>query len=171
MIPSFELRERMKKTSKRTPITLFYSYSHSDRAHRRRMEKTLSLLKTSAGLESWSDEAIVPGTDWSEEIRCRLEAATIVVFLMSIDFVASEPCLREWEMAVDLAKESDRYLIPIVLDECPWKDVPHMANRQALPEDARPIADYESESHAWMQVYEGIKRTMEHATSNVSDPG
>ena len=135
------------------------------------MEKTLSLLKTSAGLESWSDEAIVPGTDWSEEIRCRLEAATIVVFLMSIDFVASEPCLREWEMAVDLAKESDRYLIPIVLDECPWKDVPHMANRQALPEDARPIADYESESHAWMQVYEGIKRTMEHATSNVSDPG
>ena len=157
----------MRKIVSNRSISLFYSYSHRDRNHREKMESTLHLLKKNAGLRQWSDEAIVPGTEWSEEIRAQLEDATIIVFLMSIDFVASEPCLEEWEAAVQLARESDRYLIPVVLSPCPWKDVPGMRSRQALPVDAKAISSYENEDSAWMEVYEGIKRTIDEVSKRV----
>lgn len=157
----------MKKPGNSQSLSLFYSYSHKDRHHRERMEQTLTLLRKNGGLVDWSDEAIVPGTDWSEEIRAQLEAARIIVFLVSIDFVASDVCLGEWETAIELAKESDRYLIPVILQNCPWADVPGMGGRQALPKGAKPISSYENEDDAWMEVYDGIKRTMEEASRKV----
>lgn len=157
----------MTKGSGTQSISLFYSYSHKDRIHREKMEKVLSLLKEN-GLSQWSDEEIVPGTEWSEEIRAQLGTAHIVVFLMSFEFCASPPCRAEWEYATELATQTDRHLIPVILQTCPWKDIPRMRSRQALPVDAKPITSYTNEDDAWQEVYDGIKRTLTEISTKIS---
>lgn len=147
--------------------SLFYSYSHEDRAHRDRMEKALSLLRKQDGvLKDWSDQKIVPGQKIDEEVKRKLDEADIVVFLVSPSFIASDPCMSEWRMACEMAdRRPSKALIPIILAPCPWMDVDGMADMKALPDDAVPISSSPSEDGAWKQVYEGIKAAIDQLRS------
>ena len=139
--------------------SLFYSYSHKDKAHRARMEDALTLLRKQEGeLRDWSDQQIVPGQRIDDEVRRKLEEADIVVFLVSPSFLASEPCMSEWRMACELATgRQTKALIPVILAPCPWMDVDGMSELKALPDDAVPIEASKNADEAWRQVYEGIK--------------
>ena len=70
------------------PKKVFISYSHSDRRWLERLLNTLSPLKTS--FDIWSDERILPGDQWREEIEKALSDATVAVLLVSTDFLASD---------------------------------------------------------------------------------
>ena len=122
------------------------------------MEKALTQLKNDGLLNDWSDEAIVPGQSISAEIRERLESAEIVVFLMSNDFLRSQPCKDEWARARSRSLNQERlFRIPIILRRCPWPDFLEEDDVKALPRDGEPISSFDDPEEAWLQVYEGIK--------------
>ena len=75
---------------------LFYSYSHADSEHQEDMEKALSLLRQDGLLHDWSDREILPGQSISAAVQSELDAADIICFLLSQDFIASEACMAEW---------------------------------------------------------------------------
>ena len=125
------------------PLRLFYSYSHHDELHRSRMEKSLENLKIDGLLHQWSDHKIVPGQSISQEVRCNIERAHIVVFLMSTDFIASAECRQEWELARTLHDNGQPiFRIPIILRDCAWKDMLGAGDVKALPVDGRPVASF-----------------------------
>ena len=137
---------------------LFYSYSHRDAQQRSNMEDALTQLKRDGLLKNWSDLKILPGQSISKNIREKMDAADIFVFLLSRDFISSDECMKEWEYAKQLAAKGKLiFRIPIILRDCSWLDLLGKDDVKALPDDGKPVAKFDSEDTAWLQVYEGIK--------------
>ena len=143
-------------------IRLFYSYSHADSAHQDDMEKALSLLRQDGLLQDWSDRKILPGQSISASIQSELDAADIICFLLSHDYIASEACMSEWRYA-NARAQRHRHVsrIPIILADCSWKDLLRQDDIKALPKDGTPVVSYEHKSKAWQEVYEGLKEVIE----------
>lgn len=152
-------------TEHRFTVKLFYSYSHKDSQYRDNMETALQQLKNNNLLKTWSDLSIQPGQNINKKIKTSMEGADIIVFLLSPDFIDSEPCMGEWNRAKKYTENKLLILIPIILRECAWKDIEGMANLKALPEDAKPVSQYDDQDVAWQQVYQGIKSVIENLAS------
>ena len=127
------------------------------------MEKSLTLLRDQDGiLKDWSDQQILPGQHISKKIREQIMETDIFVFLLSQDFIASEPCREEWSLASKIASERPSIIrVPIILSECSWKDMEGMSQLKALPKDGKPIKNFQDKEIAWQQVYEGLKEVIE----------
>lgn len=137
-------------------IRVFCGYSHKDESHRQELEKWLVQLKREHLIEEWHYRKILGGDKWEEEIDKNLENADIVFFLISQDFIASEPCQKE----LGYAMNSDKKVIPIILRPCSWQDS-EISQFQALPKDGKPITDWKSKDEAWLDVYSGLKDIIE----------
>src|SRR3954451_13883602 len=77
------------------PISLFYSSSHKDEALRDELETHLSLLRRQGVISSWPDRRIAAGTEWAGQIEQHLEAAGVILHLVSADFLASDYCYEK----------------------------------------------------------------------------
>ena len=143
-------------------LKLFYSYSHKDHQHRKKMEESLTLLRDQDGILDWSDQRIPPGQDISKKIQEKMRDTDIFVFLLSQHFIASEPCRKEWFRASGIASEKPSIVrVPIIISDCSWKDMEGMSELKALPEDGKPIKNFQHKEEAWQQVYEGLKDLIE----------
>ncbi len=142
---------------------LFYSYCHKDAQYRDSMEKALALLKSDGLLKDWHDQNILPGQSISQEIKQKMDRASILVFLFSHEFFASEECMREWTYAKEIASpDHPVFRIPVILKPCPWEEVLRDDDVKALPTDAIPIESFSSADAAWTDVYSGIKAVVTH---------
>ena len=142
---------------------LFYSYSHKDSQHQEKMEKVLTLLRQQDGiLKDWSDRRILPGQPISITIKEKMKDTDIFVFLLSFDFIASAECQDEWTKACLIAKKNPSVvLVPIILSQCSWKGMDGMSQLKALPEDGKPIRNFQDKNAAWQQIYDGLKKLIE----------
>ena len=147
----------------RYSIRLFYSYSHKDSKQQAKMEETLTLLRDQHGiLKDWSDRQILPGQRIPEEIQGKIKDTDIFAFLLSPHFIASTECRKEWLQACQIANERPSVvLVPIILSDCPWKDMEGMSQFKALPEDGKPIKKFRDQDTAWQQVYGGLRILIE----------
>lgn len=142
--------------------SLFYSYCHRDAQFRDAMERSLALLRNKKLLSDWSDQNILPGQSISTEIKEKMNEADIIVFLFSPDFISSGACMKEWEFAKRLMEQGKPIVrIPIILRQCPWRDVLANDDIKALPQDGQAITVFTDMDKAWSQVYEGIKIVIE----------
>ena len=156
-------------TSKTTTFSarLFYSYCHRDKRHKADMEKSLSLLRRDGFLTEWSDQLILPGQRISTKVRKEMDRADILVFLLSQDFIASDECMTEWDYAKGtLSRNRLIFRIPIIVDECGWKDFLGSDDIKALPKDGKPVTNFDNISTPWNQVYEGLKNVIDHLRNN-----
>jgi TIR domain-containing protein/uncharacterized protein DUF4062 len=78
-------------TAKKPP-RLFYSYAREDAGLREELAKHLRVLERNRIIESWYDNMLPPGAEWSDKIAEELEKADIVVLLVSSDFLDSDYC-------------------------------------------------------------------------------
>lgn len=146
-----------------TPQRLFYSYSSHDEALRSQLEKHLTLLKREGLIETWSFRNIDAGQDWKKEIDSNLESATIILLLVSADFIASDYCWNiEMKRALERDEAGDATIVPIILKACDWKTAP-FAKLQALPEDARPVMAWRPRDRAWANIAAGLRRIIQQA--------
>src|SRR6266571_5915855 len=104
------------------PIHVFLSYAHEDEALLKELMKHLSLLKRQRLIASWYDRQIVPGTNWAEAIDERLEQSSIILLLVSPDFLASDYCYQvEMQRALERHQARRAQVIPIVMRPVDWK--------------------------------------------------
>ena len=149
------------------PVRLFYSYCHKDERFRKSMEKALALLRRKNIIRDWSDHNILPGQGISAAIRKEMEESDIFAFLLSPEFIASEECMKEWEMAKRLPTNGRiRFRVPIVLSPCAWQDMLSEDDVKALPKDGQPISSHVQEESAWLEVYEGVRTVAEAVRTN-----
>ncbi len=95
-----------------TPVEVFYSYAHKDQAFRIELEMHLSLLQWQGLITSWHDRHILPGTDWTQAIDEHLERASVILLLISADFLASDYCYGiEMRRALERHKASEARVI------------------------------------------------------------
>lgn len=143
------------------PVTVFISYAHEDEAFLKELVKHLGLLKRQGLITSWYDRQIVPGTNWTEAIDEQLEQASIILLLISPDFLASDYCYQvEMQRALGRHQAGRTRVIPISIRPCDWKSAP-FAHLQALPTDAKAITTWRNRDEAFVDVVAGIRSAIE----------
>lgn len=139
------------------PASIFVSYAREDERLKSKLITHLSTLQRVRGALIWHDRDITAGNDWSTSINAYLQSATIILLLISPDFVASQYCYSvEMQAAMDLAAKGQARVIPIILRPTELEGTPFM-RLQALPRNARPISTWPNEDMALVDVVKGIK--------------
>lgn len=143
------------------PVSVFISYSHQDDALRAQLNDHLSPLIRQGLITVWADYRLVPGQEWEKEIAQNLESARLILLLISSSFLASS-FIYENELSVALKRHESREarVVPVILRPCHWQRE-EFAKLQALPEHARPVADWPSIDQAFLSVAQGIERVAE----------
>ncbi|WP_437624232.1 toll/interleukin-1 receptor domain-containing protein [Sorangium sp. So ce1151] len=141
--------------------TIFFSYSHKDEEQRDRLETHLSMLKRQGLIDAWHDRRISAGDEVHKEISKNLEAADIILLLVSSDFIASEYCYN-----VDMARALERHdageavVIPVILRPCDWHSAP-FGKIMATPKDGKPITKWTDIDEAFLDVTLSIKEALQ----------
>ncbi|HZR44312.1 MAG TPA: tetratricopeptide repeat protein, partial [Ktedonobacteraceae bacterium] len=143
------------------PIEVFYCYAREDEPLLRELEKHLSLLHRQGLISSWSDRQILPGADWTKTIDHHLETASLILLLISADFLASDYCYGiEMARALQRHEAKEALVIPILLRPVDWQGAP-FAHLQVLPSGAIPITSWTLLDTAFTDVVAGIRRSIE----------
>ncbi|WP_437937317.1 toll/interleukin-1 receptor domain-containing protein [Sorangium sp. So ce341] len=124
------------------PIDVFISCARKDEAALIELETHLALLQRQGFIQTWHDRQIEAGTAWEAEIRERLEAAQVILLLVSADFIASPSCWDvEMERAMARHAAGAARVIPILVRACDWRDSA-FGGLSALPDNERPIQSW-----------------------------
>lgn len=142
-------------------IKVFCAYSHEDEELRDHLEKHLSSLKRPGVIEVWHDRRIGAGREWEGQIDEHLNAADIILLLISSDFIASDYCYDvEMTRAMERYKVKEALVIPIILRSVDWEGTPFVG-LQALPKNATAVTLWENQDEAFTNIAKGIRRTVE----------
>ncbi len=143
------------------PLSVFFSYSHKDEDLRDELAVHLSILKRQAKIRPWHDRQITGGREWAGEIDDNLNAADVILLLVSPTFVASDYC---WDMEMKRALERhearEARVIPIILRPVDWSGAP-FAKLQALPKNAKPVTTWPNRDEAFLDVAKGLRAAIE----------
>jgi hypothetical protein len=140
--------------------TLFFSYSHADENLRDQLEKHLVALQRQGIISSWHDRRITAGTELADAIDGHLDAADVILLLISPDFIASDYCYeREMKRAMERHRKGEARVIPVILRPCDWKDLP-FGTLLATPRDGRAITMWPNSDEAFLDVVTSIKRAL-----------
>ncbi|GAB4364794.1 MAG: hypothetical protein Kow00121_00780 [Elainellaceae cyanobacterium] len=136
-------------------IEVFISYSKQDKELRDGLLAHLRILE-GQGIITWHDRQILPGTKWDEEIKARLNAADIILLLISADFLNTDYCKNvEIPEALRRHEAGEATVMPVILRQCGWKYTP-LAAIQAYPEKAKPIKSWTDIDEAYTNVVDGV---------------
>ena len=97
------------------------------------LDKSLIMLKRSDKIEVWQDRELVAGQEWDKTITDEISRADIILLLISVDFNNSQYIWdKELAVAMQRHENGEARVIPIILRECEWRDMPY-GKLQALP--------------------------------------
>jgi TIR domain len=144
------------------PIKVFYSYAHEDEGFCEQLEKHLSSLRHQGLIEEWHDRMIFAGTDWEHDIDRHLNSSSLILLLISPDFMQSKYCMGvEVKRAMELHESGEAYVVPIILKPVDWEGAP-FAKLQVLPATAKPISTWDNQDDAFLNVSRGIRKYIEN---------
>jgi TIR domain len=143
------------------PLNVFVSYSHRDEDFKDDLVMHLANLKRQEKISAWQDRDIEAGAEWDAEIKQQLEAADVILLLISPRFIASDYCYDlEMQRAVERHDAGTARVIPIILKSVDWQGTP-FSKLQVLPKDAKPISQWADRDEAFLNVVQGIRRAVE----------
>ena len=137
--------------------TLFFSYSHRDEALRNELETHLSQLKNEGIITAWHDRRIGAGNEFGGQISKHLDAADIILLLVSPYFLASKYCYDvEMRRAMERHDQGTAHVIPVILHPCDWHTAP-FGKLLAVPTDGKPISKYANQHDALLEVARAVR--------------
>lgn len=159
------LRGREKKgemAHRHATINMYYCYDNTDRRLKDELAKHLALLHHSGRITSWDSWEIRAGAEWEREIENHLNAADIILLLISPDFVKSERCQKEMRQALDRCSIERVDIIPVLLRPVRWEGLP-ISRLQALPKDGKPITLQNNRDAA----FQGVAKEIESVIASI----
>lgn len=143
-----------------TPKKVFISYSKTDKAYLEQLKKHLAPLRRQGLLETWDDMELVAGEPWDAAIHQQLNAADIIILLVSADFMVTDYVWDiEMKKAIERHERGEATVIPIILRPSLWQDAP-FAYLTAIPEKGKAISTWDNADEAWAHVGEKIKQAI-----------
>lgn len=153
----FDPQDSINGVDSKEPLNLYYVYTHEDKTLRDRLEKHLSLLIQWGFISSSHDRRIVAGIDWAAQVDELQEIASIILLLISSDFLASGyGYSAEMQRALERHKQSKARIIPIILRPCDWQ-VPPFAGLQHLPRNGNAVTLWDSQDDAFADIARSVR--------------
>ena len=152
----------------RKPLSVFISYARADEQFREELVRHLGPLVLAKEIAILQDRDIRAGTQWQKKILDLLNAADIVLTLVSPYFFHSNFCIAvEMKRALERATAGEILLVPVLVRPIDWRGT-DLATFQALPPNATPISKWPDRDDAYLSVASGLRRAIEDARSPVS---
>jgi len=143
------------------PLSVFISYAHRDEDLKDELVMHLATLKRQGKIKAWQDRDIEAGAEWDQDIKANLEAADIILLLITPRFLASDYCFDlEMQRAVERHNAGTAKVIPIILKPCDWQGTP-FSKLQGLPKDCKPVTTWNDRDEAVLNVVQGIRKAVE----------
>lgn len=144
-----------------TPIEVFYSFAEADALFLEQLEHHLRLLQRRGMISTWHKYQINAGEDRQAEIDTHLNASSLILLLISPDFLASNYCYEtEMQQSLQRHEIGQARGVPILLRPVDWRGAP-FAHLQALPNTGKAITLWNNQDEAWVEVAQGIRKTLE----------
>lgn len=140
---------------------IFYSYNEKDELLAKKLQNQLSLFKRRNLITDWYASKVNPGQETSKEIIKHLNAAHVILLLISPDYIASEQYDMEVTRALERHHTREAIVIPIVLrPTAGWRDAP-FGKLQSIPRSGKAITEWSNLDSAFAQVAEEISAVVE----------
>lgn len=150
---------------------LSYCYARKDKPYLDTLEKHLIPLKQPLTISTWWEDLIEGGAHREQEINKHLEAANIILLLVSADFLASSHCREILQRAMALHKEEKiAHIVPILIRPVDLKHDNILDGLQSLPKDGTSISESRNKDKAWIEVRRGIVEVIEKFRSQPRQP-
>lgn len=161
---------RKRSLLKPGEVKVFFSYAHEDERLRDKLATHLSTLRRQGIIQEWHDRQIGAGQEWAGEIDRNLEAAHVILLLISADFISSDYCMdRELSHAMERHELGEARVIPIILRPVDWEGLP-FSKLQALPTDGNPVTSWSDQDEAFLNVAREIRSVVEGMAENALEP-
>ena len=145
-------------------LKVFITYSHEDTNSKNKLRQCLAVMESEGLITIWHDNEILPGDKWYEDISKNLPDSDILLYLVSASSLASKNCNKELAEALS----GEIRVIPIILEDCDWLNH-QLSDIQALPDQGKPINEWQPESKGWQNVVEGLREVFGKMRPNASD--
>lgn len=127
----------------RTRVFISYSHSERDAVWRERVLEHLGVLKQQGLIDLWDDTQIGAGDDWYDKIHTAMLSSRVAVLLVSPAFLNSGFILKEEVPKLfDQHKSDGMRIVPVLIRDAPWQQVPWLAAIQMRP-GSTPVASME----------------------------
>ena len=141
-------------------IKVFYSYAQEDEELRKQLDRHLAPLRQQ-GLTIWHNHKIPPGTERTVEIDKHLNAAHIILLLISPYFIESSSCYNvEIERALQRSRAGETQVIPIILRPVNLQGTV-FATLEALPKNKKPLTRWIDRDEACVDIANGIRSVID----------
>lgn len=138
------------------PFEVFISYSEEDERYAQRLQTHLIMLKRQMLITDRFVDRLTPGSESSKELMYRLNAADIILLLISPYYLASEQHYVELERAMERQRANEAKVIPILVrPTVGWQDA--VRGLQSLPMRGKAITQWRRTDEAFAEVAEEIK--------------
>lgn len=142
-------------------VNIFFSYSHIDDELLEELHKFFKPLEDKGEVLFLYDKKILPGNLILKDIASMMNVSDIICLTMSQNTLASSACIDERKKALQLAKNKNVKIIPIIFSNCTWLDEEDVKELMALPTDGKPMNQFVKFEDACMDVYKGIMKVIE----------
>lgn len=140
---------------------VFFSYSHDDESYRDQLEKHLASLRHEGLIDSWHDRCILPGVHLDAEIDQQINAADVILLLVSSSFLASRYCYAiEMNRALERHAAGEAHIVPVIVRACEWQSTP-LGKLRAVPKDGKAVTSWPNYDEAYTDVAREIRRLIE----------
>jgi hypothetical protein len=149
---------------------VFVSYSHVDQGLRSQLDVHMAMLKRQDHAEVWTDHCIRPGEPFDSTISDALEAADVILLLVSPEFLHSDYCFSvEMKRALVRAEAGQAEVVPIILRPCDWK-ASDIGRLKALPTDGVPVVKFKTYDDGFHDVVTHLRAMLTKPASKQPFP-
>ncbi len=142
-------------------VKIFFSYVAKDGELRDDLATHLAILKRQGKIDTWYDGDVDAGWEQVAETNAELNAADIILLLVSPRFMASDQSYLEMQQAVERHQNNQAVVIPIILrPTMGWEKAP-FGKLQALPRRGKPVTSWPDRDEAMFHIAEEIRRVVE----------
>jgi hypothetical protein len=140
---------------------IFIAYADEDESYARELTDFLDPLQEKGAVQVSHKAELPPGVDADEAITAALTEASVILLVISADFLA-DYLIKERELAIALERADNRSatVIPVIARACDWKTNSGLRKLAPLPLNGTPIQSnhWTSPDDAYLHIIKNLKK-------------
>ena len=144
-------------TPPRATFQVFIAYAPPDQRFLKSLEAHLAPLEQDGSLKIGHAHKVSPGSEWERDISEQLEAADLILPLLSADFLAA-PAQRGYDVQqiIRLGQSEQTTVAPVIVRACDWEHSV-FGQLKPLPDHGRPIEQWRSKDEAFASIARAVR--------------
>ena len=143
----------------------FISYSHKNRTYLERLMVHLKPLTKKGLIDVWVDTKIKTGDQWEKEIEKALTESSIIILLISADFMASDFIVdNELPPLLSKAEVQGTKILPVIISPCRFSREKSLSRFQAANSPNEPLSAMSEDEREI--IYDKLASEIEQSLAN-----